>query len=559
MKKILVPFIIVCLVFSNCITSHAMNVSQFIIRSQSSVQADVTTIVGNTLNSTVFPDLDSSYNNNGYDYIEQMLACINLFDVSLLNDYDYYIISGQWMSGSGMSEAWKLYIYAFNSNNQPFAVSKDYNGSHFSISLFGSYGSQVGKYWECSYNSSEAAYGTGWTSGSYFSFLDNNDCQNDYGYTSCGKYVYDANFPVLSEKEIDTFRGQNSVNYFVTNGGYSSCTDIFANTYGYDVSGNLVQGGVLVPEVESNVNHMYFDSCDIGFCMPYGIMNTRNFGGSYVYVRYVVDDWIVNHINDYKINVHMTATIDNHTYNGGSTISLDRDGCITIPFINFDWPITTYGYQSMITNTEIEQNFCKSYLYSMSNTTFSNVKNKYNFVNSWAQLNTGKYLFSVFNDEFQGIVQDISTANFDFNRFNPYNILLSVKLVDSEGNESGVVSRRFDLVTGGDTSEDNSGLVNDNPFEPDPDNSDFTPSVPDGNNSTFPTIIINNGGTWTGTSTIAFDPGYKELKYDIDQDPDGNFTQYLAPFENNEAGNFVFSFFNKMPIPITIVFIGIGI
>lgn len=318
------------------------------------------------------------------------------------------------------------------------------------------------------------------------------------------------------------------------------------------------------PEIESNENHMYFKDCDLGFCIPKNMTNFNSFGGAYVYCRYVVDDWVVNHISDYKVVVSMNSIVGGRQFGSSFTLPLDRDGCVTIPFNAFSTN-EIVGFTTYINKTLIEQDFYKTFLYSLSNQQLQVMYQQKSFSQDWTDFVTGGSsnpllaVVSPSNTEFISGLSDIATAVTQ--RFDPYKIRLQCYLIDNSENQSGTVARIFDLVTGNDDSVDTSGLTNDNPFEPDVTDPDYTPTVP-GDNSTYPQIIINNGGTWTGSldGALRYDPGYRELKEDIDADPDGNFTQYLAPFENNDAGGFIMGFINGMPTAMKTIFVsGFGV
>lgn len=147
-------------------------------------------------------------------------------------------------------------------------------------------------------------------------------------------------------------------------------------------------------------------------------------------------------------------------------------------------------------------------------------------------------------------------------KYNPF-VIDAFTLLVSGNDQSGLVQKQFNLVTGSNVFTDTSGMQNHDPYDP-PDSSDDTylPSVPDGSNTTTPQVIINNGGTWSGSmnALITYDPAYRQLKEDLAADPNGNFTQYLAPFANNNAGGFVMGFLEGMPTALKTIFIsGFGV
>lgn len=311
--------------------------------------------------------------------------------------------------------------------------------------------------------------------------------------------------------------------------------------------------GILPDEVvfESNSNHMYFNSCEFGFCEPKGISTYNQFGGAYIYCRYVVDDWVVNHISDYSIMISMETLLDEQRYFRTLTYPLDRDGCLTLPFKNFGLTgddNVTQGFVVVGNNNQtIDTDYFKVNLFSITTERskeqwFQDAANAYNTLKAFDRYDT---------IDFSDVTEFYNSNVAKYNRFT---INLRAVLVSGEDN-SGAVARSFNLVTGSDIATDTSGLDNDNPFVPDDTDPEYVPDLPSGTNSTSPTVIINNGGTWQGTFTGGFDPGYRELKQDIDSDPNGNFTQYLDPLKNDSLGEWFMSFINAFPPELKVLLI----
>ena len=179
MKRVLPLVLAVCIILSYHYDVEAASVTQFILRAQSSVNADTSTVVGNTLDSTVFPDNDAAYNGQGINFVTQMQTCLASFDFSVLEDYDYYVVGCRWTSGSGLSEWWHLYVTAFNSELSPFVLSNDYNGSHSTVYCFGSRAANIGVQYQCGFSSNDM---TSWNNGDSFSFNDTSGLNlNGYG------------------------------------------------------------------------------------------------------------------------------------------------------------------------------------------------------------------------------------------------------------------------------------------------------------------------------------------------------------------------------------------
>lgn len=542
--------------------SFAIDKSEFIVRAQSTVSYATSGIEGQ-LYGSVFPDITYT----GYN--ENLLNCLASFDFSLMSEYDYYYVSCN-QSGSYMN----LTVCLFNSQITPLIVTDNtYNsrGSNYA------YAYATGSYVYYTNYVLTSGYGS-WSvrQGGTFNEVSIYQYDTDYGNGQSFYYILDSNVGVYATSEIISLSGlqgswaTNTIkNWFFNDGGYEQCTNIFENTQGYNAQGDIVDAGGSGVEIESNDNHLYFQSCDLGFCEPKGITDFSNFGGAYVYCRYTVDNWVVNHINDYKIRVSTAAYIGSRQYGGHKDLSLDRDGCITVPLSDF-YSVDTNGFFTYITGTKIEQDFYKTFLYSMSNSQVQNFVSKKSSVSAWNELlsgNYGNYLAVMFGsgDLYNGVITSATDfLNITVQKFNPYIIHISVSLVDDQDNHSGSIARKFDLVTGNDDQTSGDGYVNDNPFETpteDTEDPEYTPTIPE-DNSTDPSLVVYSGGTWSGvmSATIGFDPGYRDLKNDLNANPEGNFTNYLAPFKNENVSSFVGDTVSGFPVEIkTILVSGFGI
>lgn len=320
-------------------------------------------------------------------------------------------------------------------------------------------------------------------------------------------------------------------------------------------------GEIIEPSsgIESNENHMYFKNVDIGFCEPKNISSFSSFNGAYFYVRYTVDDWVVNHISDYRLDFQANWYVGDRQYNSHVNLALDRDGCITIPFS--DLLDTTFENGFVVVqnkNVTLDQNFYKSFLYSISGGSEG--------ADEWFNKMIAIYQqVIVFTPDGTSFLNSIKDTYKNMLRYDPFIIRAQCKLVDFDGNQSGAYAVKFDLVTGDDTVVDSSGMTNDDPFEPDDTSDDsYVPSVPSEGNSTSTQVVIYNGGQWTGNfdGTIGFDPGYSDLKNDLVADPNGNFTQYLNPLQADETVGWFASFVNYMPAEMKAILItgaGVGV
>lgn len=549
--------------------SFGMSNNDFCIRAQTTVP-EATSGNAGVLYGSVFCDVTRS---GAASLLPHVLSALSAFDMSLL-DQEYFLVSFQpsnWNFDSGT-----LSLNKFDSTLTPCVVCNNSPSSSSNMYLYASYGSTL-TYYNCYINSS--GFGN-WSSELYgsVSHVYGQESSDPYGQGYNISYVLDCNFPVISG--VDALIGSigsgsgNSSNSTTVNwlgsGGVEQCQNLFADTQGYNIDGDIVDSGGSGVDIESNDNHLYFQSCDLGFCEPKGITNFSSFGGSYVYCRYTVDNWVVNHINDYKIRVMLSAYVGNRQVSGHIDLSLDRDGCVTVPFSSFfdaEHQLTSSGFLSMVTNKSIEQDFYKAYLYSISAEGASRLASQNDVaMSNWEKLISGniKYIFATVGEQTRFIGSDTPVGSIVLQKFNPYIINVSVILMDENDNHSGSISRKFDLVTGNDDQTSGDGYVNDNPFETpteDTEDPEYTPTIPE-DNSTDPSLVVYSGGTWSGvmSATIGFDPGYRDLKNDLNANPEGNFTNYLAPFKNENVSSFVGDTVSGFPVEIkTILVSGFGI
>lgn len=329
---------------------------------------------------------------------------------------------------------------------------------------------------------------------------------------------------------------------------------------------------------ESNLNHLYFNSCEIGFCEPSGVSSYNSFGGAYFYIKYSVDDWIRSHINDYDIYLSSTSFVGSRQFNGSKKLSLDSDGVVTIPFSDIfitDGGLISQGFIAATTNKRIENNFYQTFLYSVSTDKIPALLDKFNNVNTnslsgawdklldvaygnWILTLTSTGGTSVITDATMSIVQGLN------NYYSNFKIQCQVYLVDNDDNRSGSVGRLFDLALGSDTPTDNDGLVNDNPYIPDDEDEDFLPSIPSD------TSLVTNGGSGTyiqnnvnvpNNFTIKYQDGVNDFIEWYNQDPEvsgiqNTFWGALGIFKGNPANELYGDMWGFLPGGFKSVIIG---
>ena len=289
---------------------------------------------------------------------------------------------------------------------------------------------------------------------------------------------------------------------------------------------------------------------------------------------------MIDHINEYELQFNVVAAIGSEQNNFSYSMRVDRNGFVTIPFSYIFQsqspsaiPINR-GFAAVVTDQKLGSDYNIAHLYSVAN---SNVPNfirtlgaeyNYNLTDlGWSALKGGtlKYLCAWVSDG--GTISMNNLAEWSENvaqSFNPYILRVNVKLVSGD-DVSGDYAEKFDLYAGDQSTVDTGGLVNNDPFVPDVDQDDGDlPELPQDPNSTTPSTIVYTGGTFTGNfnGVIGFDPGYRELKEDVDKNSDGNFTQYLDPMHNTSVGAWFMSFVDAMPAEMKALLIagtGVGI
>lgn len=390
-------------------------------------------------------------------------------------------------------------------------------------------------------------------------------------YTNCAHYFTSNQFWDSYTSTDSTVASQISNNFGALNLFSSMCTDYLDGGFSSYFDGV----GVVTPDrptnEETNANHMYFNSCEVGFCEPSGVNNFSTFGGAYFYTKYSVDQWVKDHINDYDLYFSATAFVGSRQYNGSVQVSLDPDGCISIPFSDIfttDGGVISNGFVAATTNKLIEQRFYKTFLYSVSGDNleplldkFNNVSNN-NLQSAWDQLldiSYGNWLLTynatgmtkVLNDSTAAIIAPVAQA------YTNFKIQTIVHLVDKDNNISGNVGRVFDLYTGSDTSTDNQGLTNEDPYIDDNvgDDEDYLPDVPSDNQ------VVGYGTTSNSINQVVSVPSEFTLKYRdgvnsfidwYNQDPSStgimnSFWGMMGVFRNNPATDIYEDYWGFLP------------
>lgn len=369
--------------------------------------------------------------------------------------------------------------------------------------------------------------------------------------------------------------------YFTNNSGTYNHTDFLLSIYKglYNYTNYLPStlpyyngSEIITPDdgnnVETNENHMYFNSCDFGFCEPLNVNSFSNFGGAYFYCNYSVDSWVRDHINDYSIVFSAIATIGDRQYNGTVVSKLDPDMCLTLPFNAVFSNFSNLGFSTYVTNKKIDGNYLKTYLYSVD------PNNYLSFYNSVSSGSSGNSLSDALNKLIQSdanstgvlaytsdslsqvIKQNILTTEFLNGLYfhNNYKFRVQAYLIDNDGNESGAVARLFDIVKGSSTSVDNQGLTNEDPFESDDDTGEQLPIIPDNTS----TVGYSTSGGFVNNINIpseysvTYRDGVNTFIDWFNKDPEvtgiqNSFWGALGVFKGNPANELYSDYFSFLP------------
>lgn len=555
-----------------------------------------------------------SYSESGYAFDMDKFNDFSNLPVNPLDDGIIYVLAGNPTSTiyitmfdfSDFSGQFKSYLLYRNTNVQLCVRTSRASENRPSF---------TGYTWayNCTTNVWYQAYGS-----SQFTFTQ----QSNYGIVDVGGGEYDY-------VEISNI-GDNSYGYFWYTGTpmstiLGSNVDAFYSFYQFSAVGNTIKSGVadrfalslfngnvgsnivgmdnylsfgyfngtsnVYPgddsgTLESNSNHMYFKDCEIGFCEPYRVTNFVPFGGAYFYVKYNVDDWILNNINDYRLRFSSTAYVGSRQINGSIDVPLDPDGCITIPFSSIfnNTGLLSEGLTFAISNKVVDTSFYKTYLYSVSadyipqfvNKIDSNHNNN-SVLDAWSDLaNLGSsiadYLVGSvkssndFSDTLWWISSDISNVPSTIESYKNYKIHGHAALI-SGSDSSGNVSRLFDLYIGSNTLTDSQGLSNDNPYINDTDDPNYIPDVPSDNNNMIPysggntTNQINQVVNVPNNFTVQYKDGVNEFIEWYNQDPEvtgiqNTFWGALGIFKGNPANELYGDMWGFLPGGFKSVIIG---
>lgn len=238
MKKI-ASIIAICMVLVLSFPSvpvFAMDIDNFCIRAQSTTSADW------PYGQVVLQDITA---NEGYR--EQVLECLKTFDMSLLDDYDYYAILSSRSSGTTADGTYSLVVICFNSDVEPYIVNCNSSvGSFSNQRIFAKLNETFylcsASYTASSHTSFDNILYSNSFSGSYFY----GDSSGEYGYANFEWLTYDANFPVYYEKEVKSISGfsdDRRWGWTTYADNRAGLTDLFADAEGYNLQGQVVSPG----------------------------------------------------------------------------------------------------------------------------------------------------------------------------------------------------------------------------------------------------------------------------------------------------------------------------
>lgn len=324
---------------------------------------------------------------------------------------------------------------------------------------------------------------------------------------------------------------------------------------------------------ESNANHMYFQRCNFGFCEPSNVNQFSSFGGAYFYIDYGLDNWVMDHISDYQIRFHAEASVGSTNYSFTKRYEVDPDNYITVPFSLFDGWVNP-GFSAYVTNRRIDNTFLKSQLYCVVPSNFEQfytaIANGYysdsvsstlqSLMNSGGTGSSGVLLYTGLLSG-ASITKVVKQADINQNFINElfysnnFKFRVSATLIDKDGNESGLVSREFDIVRGSDTATDNSGLTNENPYESDDDTSDQLPYIPDNETGS----LVHNGASGFVNNinipndyTVTYRDGVNDFIDWFNKDPEvtgiqNSFWGAMGVFKGNPANELYSDYFGFLP------------
>lgn len=368
---------------------------------------------------------------------------------------------------------------------------------------------------------------------------------------------------------------------------YTSLTDVRGSGAVYNGS-EIIDPSVPDVAIEDISNHLYAKDFDIFFAQSSSNMSNGSafdsIGGGYLVFKYTLDDYAKTHINDMFLSVNYSVHFDNEQYTGAYQGRLDPSGYTIVAlkdaFQNSPYWAKTHFLGLFVQKNAFYQNFHKMdimsfstdtwaqlYSYANNNSGGSAPANMAGAIDNYVKGLLNKYTGFYFGYDGNGVVEglydfwDALRANMIENPGTYQSAYFTGTAIIQNNadilNTSGFFTNKIDFKTGVTSVIDNGITINENPFE-DISPYDIVPYSPDD-------LVQygSNGGAYATVGNIVNQitiPGYKELKADIDANPDGNFTQFLAPFYNNEVGSWFFSFVNDMPPEMkTILISGCGV
>lgn len=240
------------------------------------------------------------------------------------------------------------------------------------------------------------------------------------------------------------------------------------------------------PEKESNNNHLYFKDVQVGITCTSA---NQDIVSSQVVVGVSVDDWVLNHINDYYVFCQYTFHMKD-SYTG----SADPNFTVTkvVPLNAF----MNDGYCYSVYDLWQEGNFIN--YYNMINSTYKvKVRSKYETFNKGLMPTLINWVTYGFADYYLDSIDHIENAYEVFDFGLDVNVILSNGALGGNGNISKPYTKEFDFLRGTASVTNAEGLRNHNPWtgESDPQ---ANPIIPNSGGSS------NGNGNGDGATAIAY-------------------------------------------------------
>lgn len=391
-------------------------------------------------------------------------------------------VSGNNISANGMN----INIPTLTLDNNDFYVYiTDISSSHFTYYvnfIFPEYQWKYG-YSEVVYNYENDYEWSNFYAFRYYVVIDY-DVSNGTWSAGLGADRYDNNSarcPVFSNGIVwYAYDGVNGViaNNFQENlqSPTTLCCDL--NYVHYN---NLIGSGNIG---ESNKNHLYFKDVQVGITCTSA---NQDIVSSQVVVGVSVDDWVLNHINDYYVFCQYTFHMKD-SYTG----SADPNFTVTkvVPLNAF----MNDGYCYSVYDLWQEGNFIN--YYNMINSTYKvKVRSKYETFNKGLMPTLVNWVTYGFADYYLDSIDHIENAYEVFDFGLDVNVILSNGALGGGDNTSKPYTKAFDFLRGSASVTNAEGLRNHNPWtgESDPQ---ANPIIPNGGGS--------SNGNGDGATAIAY-------------------------------------------------------